>query len=248
MKIAIFVNTRGDLADCHESGHVCLYEKRSGVWTKVKEISLEMNLDMSLSEIKSGIKNAVSQLDECEVFIVRELKGLLHALLVEEMGFRTWKSKGTVVEQLEHVARHEQKFAALMENPAIAAEEQPCGRVARQKSCGSGCSMPGGQIPKPLSVGDVHDGYYRINLAEVLNNDPGLNSKQVLVPFMEEGRFRKLEILCDHPPRWFSSALKTLNLMAETETLESSGRWLKVVVMPKNADPAERGQQYRFSD
>ncbi|MDD2335566.1 MAG: Fe-only nitrogenase accessory protein AnfO [Geobacteraceae bacterium] len=247
MKIATFINTRGDVAGFHENGHICLYEKLSGVWTKAQEIHLEMNMDMSLSGMKNSLTIAVSQLDECEVFIVSELKGLMHALLVEEMGFRTWKSQGTVVEQLDNVFRHEKDFAAKKENPAIAAEEQPYGSVARQKSCGGGSSMPGkqsvpqgriysesgGQIPKPLPVGNIRDGHYRINLAEVLNNDPRLNSKQVLVPFMEETPFLKLEILCDHPPRWFSTELKNLNLMAEFETHDTSGRWLKLVIVPK---------------
>jgi hypothetical protein len=37
----------------------------------------------------------------------------------------------------------------------------------------------------------------------------------VLVPILEDSAFEKLEIFCDHVPRWFAGALAAMRLTAE---------------------------------
>ncbi|BCS55072.1 Fe-only nitrogenase accessory protein AnfO [Geobacter sp. SVR] len=249
MKIASYVNTHGSVAGFHEKGRICLYEEDpEGGWLKTKEVPLDMNPDLSLSEIKAGIRHAVAHLDDCKVFVVRELRGLLHAVLKEEHGFRTWKSAGSLLEQLDSVARHDRDFVAAQ--TARAAAGSTCGTPVRHAGCGGGCSphrsgstphqADGGKpesgrpLPMPQPLGN---GYYRIDLAEILNNDASLNSKEVLVPFMAGVAFKQLEILCDHPPRWFARELYKLNLAVASEVPDSTGKGFKVLVVP-NKDEA----------
>ena len=244
MKIATYLNTKGAVAGCHEKGRIYVYKQTADSWTAIKEIPLKMDQDLSLSEMKIRIKTAIAQLDDCEVFIVKEFRGLLHALLKEEFGFRTWKSEGTVLEQLDFVARHDKEFLAAQ--AALAAAGHSCSSSESHSGCGGGCSSRRPQrgsaasestqpLPQPVPVGDSNDGYYQINLAEILKKDVSLNSKQVLVPFMSGVTFKKLEVLCDHPPRWFSNELGKLNLMVESELPDSAGQGLKVMVVPIQA-------------
>ncbi|SKA15109.1 Fe-only nitrogenase accessory protein AnfO [Trichlorobacter thiogenes] len=244
MEIATYLNTKGAIAGCHEKGRICVYEQTEDSWTAIKEIALEMDLDLSLSEMKVRIKAAIAQLDDCEVFVVQEFRGLLHALLKEEFGFRTWKSEGTLLEQLEYVARHDREFVAAQ--AALAAAGHSCSSSESHSNCGGGCSSrrpqrgaapsaPAQPLPQPVPVGDSCDGYYQINLAEILKKDSSLNSKQVLVPFMSGVAFKKLEVLCDHPPRWFSNELGKLNLTVASELPDSTGAGLKVMVVPMQA-------------
>jgi Fe-only nitrogenase accessory protein AnfO len=88
-------------------------------------------------------------------------------------------------------------------------------------------------IPLPVLIGDITEGHYSINLAEILQDNPALNSRQVLIPALEEKTFKKLEIICDHIPRWFNNELRNLKLTAELEVPDESGKWLKIVVAPK---------------
>ncbi|MFA7059901.1 MAG: Fe-only nitrogenase accessory protein AnfO [Pedobacter sp.] len=248
MKIAAFVNDSGAAAGFYEKGHVCLYDQVSGTWEIAKKITMEINVEMSLAEIKEIFYSAMSQLEDCKVFIVREFKGLFHALLMEELGFHTWKSAGTMLEQLDNVVGQETEYVAELEKQAQANAGKQLGRTAGNGSCGGDCSSSrqaatitrgsesceaGCDVPRPVLISDIKEGCYSINLAEILQDNPALNSRQVLIPALEETSFKKLEIICDHTPRWFQNELNNLNLMAEPETLDASGHWLKIVVVPK---------------
>jgi len=82
----------------------------------------------------------------------------------------------------------------------------------------------------------VGNGCYRINLAQILAHDSNLNSKLVLVPFMENVSFKQLEVLCDHPPRWFARELHKLNLTVASEQPNSNGKGVNVLVVPVKAE------------
>jgi Fe-only nitrogenase accessory protein AnfO len=244
MKIACYINERGSMAGLDEKGWICLYEQDAEGWAKIMESPLDMTSGQSLQAIKAGIRHAVAQFDDCEVFVVSELKGLLHAVLKEEYGFRTWKSEGALVEQLDSVARHDQDFVAA--HAVREATVHTCAAPAGHSGCGGGgCgsrpfsrataqSESGTPLPAPKPLGD---GCYRINLAEILENDSSLNSKQVLVPFMACVAFKRLEVLCDHVPRWFGRELGKLNLVVASEEPDMSGKGMMVIVVP-----AERSQ------
>lgn len=248
VKIAAYVDDSGAAVGFYEKGQVCLYEQVSGAWEITKKIPLEINIEMSLLEIKELFFSAMSQLEDCKVFIVREFKGLFHALLIEELGFHTWKSEGTMLEQLDNVVLQEKEYVAELEKQALANADKPKVRVAGSGGCGGGCSPSrvaamGGQdsgacesaceVPLPVLTGDIADGCYSINLAAILEENPTLNSRQILMPALEETSFKKLEIICDHLPRWFNNELRNLKLTAGPEVPDETGKWLKVVVTRK---------------
>lgn len=248
MKIAAFVDDSGAVAGFYEKGHVCLYEQVSGTWEIAKRIMMDINVEMSLAEIKEIFYSAMSQLEDCKVFIVSEFKGLFHALLMEELGFHTWKSAGTMFEQLDNVVRQEREYVAELEKQAQTDAGKQADRISGHGGCGGGCSpsrqVPaiargsescgsGCDVPRPVLVGDIKEGRYSINLAGILQDNPALNSRQVLIPALEERSFKKLEIICHHIPRWFYNELRNLKLAASPEVPDESGQWLKVVVSPK---------------
>jgi Fe-only nitrogenase accessory protein AnfO len=249
MKIASYVNANGAVVGFQEKGQICLYEKEAENWVTIKEVPLDLNPDLPLAEIKTGIREAVTELDDCKVFVVKEFRGLLNAVLQEEFGFRTWKSEGSLLEQLDSVEQHDKEF--VIAEAARNAASHTCSVPTGGGGCGGGCSSGKGSpytykradhpdfgkaIPAPQSVGD---GCYRINLANILANDSSLNSKQVLVPFMEGVTFKQLEVLCDHPPRWFARELYKLNLTVASEQPNNAGKGCKVLVVPIKADTAQ---------
>lgn len=242
MKIAAYVDDSGAATGFYEKGQICLYDQVSGQWEITKKIPLQINQEMRLLDIKELFFHAMSQLEDCKVFIVREFKGLFHALLIEELGFHTWKSEGTMREQLDNVVRQETEYVAEREKQALANANKPKVRVASSGGCGGGCSparlaaMAGGScesacdVPLPVLIGDISEGRYSINLAEILEENPALNSRQILMPALEGTSFKKLVIICDHLPRWFNNELRNLKLTAESEVPDETGKWLKVVV------------------
>ena len=239
MKIATFINEHGETADFSDKGAVCLYEQTGGNWVKKKELFLELTMDMGLDALRRNLRKVVSQLDGCEIFLVKKLNGVLHILL-EEMKFRTWISEGTIREQLDNVAKKERDLAAQIKRDSYDTHEQSCNKAAgcgNSSRCGGSRNLSCDGLPKhdglpPLSSVAVNkgDGYYRINLAEVLKTNPGMNSREALIPFMQGNTYRKLEIIADHQPRWFSRMVNLLNLNVESEEPIALGHQIKIVI------------------
>ncbi len=207
MKIAVIIDEAGELVNRCENSRVCLYEKGLAGWTLEKQLRLDVPQGTGLPEAKRRLKGIFCQLDGCEVFLLRELRGLLFVLL-QEMGFRIWKSDGALAEQLDQVVLKEAEVATVVLKP----------------------------LPAPVPIGTAGDGRFRINLAEALENDPSLNSKQILIPVLEKFAFQKLEIICDHLPRWFPQECERLKLLTESESPNTAGRGIRVVVLPKRRE------------
>ncbi|MGV6472781.1 Fe-only nitrogenase accessory protein AnfO [Azotobacter vinelandii] len=237
MKIAAYLDRHGDMAGLYTAGRFQLYEKDDEHWILKRQVPLEITAEMNIPEVKQALREAVVHLEDCKTLLSAEVRGLLYSLLQEEMGFRTWKSQGSLHEQLDNVARNELDLAL---REALAAAEAE--KAAAQASAG-GCAGGGGggkrrsaagapepeSIPQPECLGE---GRYRLDLEAALKGNKELNSRQVLIPFLENTVFCEFEILCDHVPRWFSHKLDELNLRAESEELAGPKKGLKLRVLP----------------
>lgn len=243
MKITAYVDQNGDMAGLYTGGVLQLYTKEGDCWTLNKQVPLNITSEMNISEVKTTLRTAVAHLEDCKTLLSAEVRGLLYSILQEEMGFRTWKSEGSLQEQLDNVARNELDLA--LKEALAAAEAKQAAEAAVSSGCGGGsCGGKGRQvaegqgnaesteeIPQPECT---REGYYQLNLEQVLKDHKSLNSRQVLLPFLEGTVFQQFDILCDHVPRWLSHKLEELNLMAEFEDLNGPKKGLKVRVTPKS--------------
>jgi len=189
MLIAAYVGTSGEIVDYFEPGSLCLYEDLSGTWVKVGEAPLSLQPDMPLGLLKGKFVEATEKLGKkSRVFLAKELRGILRVFL-EEQGFRVWKSRGLLEVQLSDARRQEED--ALAEQAALDAA-----------------------LPQPDPVGDPAEGNYHFDLMKILSEGDCHVSRDLLMPFLETVSFARLEVLCDHVPRWFPMELPELGLEA----------------------------------
>lgn len=206
MKIAAFVNAGGEVADFFEDGRICLFSKAAEGWEKIREIPLAIREEMGLGEVKHSLAASVAQMKDCDLFVLRDLRGGIKAML-EDHGFRVWKSNGALAEQLDNVALREMELVVIEQQ-----EKAP--------------------IPGPDLVGELRDARYKVNLVELLQSGMPHVSRDVLMPFFETVAFQRLEIICQHIPKWFAMEFPGLGLRVDSTTADASGNEITVVVVP----------------
>lgn len=191
---------------------------------------------MGLAELRGALENVAAQAEGCDVFLVGESRGLLHVFL-SELGFRTWRSEGTLIEQLENVS--------LKDAETLSSRNSAC------HSLSYGIAVAG----HPEIIWMHRDGilwllagqclfHYALEiplmditgsiLLKSLAMNQTLISKQVLLPFLTKYEFQKLEISCDHLPKWLANEIDQLNFRMEFGTTGSSFKEMKVMIFPGN--------------
>ncbi|THF65929.1 Fe-only nitrogenase accessory protein AnfO [Pseudothauera nasutitermitis] len=218
MKITAHVNARGEPASLYEPGRLRLYEQteengRQG-WRVLHDVALEISEDMPLQAVKAALHGAAAHMEDSKVLLSGSVRGMPYSVFQEELGYRIWKSEGPLLAQLDTVARKEAEQAASKRYDIVALASRP--------------------VPAPVQLSDAEPGCFWIDLAEALKYVPTPTSRQILIPFLERGQFRKLEIVCDHIPKWMAWEMERLDLSAESEAVDSSGVGVKVTVYTRH--------------
>jgi Fe-only nitrogenase accessory protein AnfO len=202
MRIATYLDAQGEVGGFLGTGTICVYENKDGRWEKISVTPLSLDANMSLSEMKQALGVAVYPITQCEVFLLRELRGIFRVFL-EDWGFHVWKSLGSLEEQLEQVSEQERNM--------------PKGE-------------PEVILPKP--VGNVRNGHYRVNLIELVQSGVPQVSREILLPFFDTVVFTRLEIISDHVPRWLPLEIEEMGLRIESQTPNPKGEGTQIVIVP----------------
>jgi Fe-only nitrogenase accessory protein AnfO len=196
MKIAVLVDENENIVSFNEPGILKLYEMDENGWHCIREIPFKPNLNMNLPEIRQYIYMTASQLDDCKSLVTRKTAGIFNAVFEEELGMKVWTVAGSPLEALNQI-KEEKKSQPEHDSPEP--ESDPTDET-------------------PFTVIDpAGDGVYRINMVKTQKKNSSFTSKDILLPFLKERKFRELEIICLHPPKWFDSVLKTLDLEYKIE-------------------------------
>lgn len=225
MKVVAYLDAQGKMASLYTPGCLHLYQHREtdggpGAWHPLREVAFTVDQAMRLPAVKAAVHAAAAGLDDCKVLVSGEVRGMIYTVFQEELGFRTWKSEGPLFEQLDSVREKEIELQAKKRFEIIALSN----------------------VPAPMLLGDPRQGAFWIDLKEALNHASGSTSRQILIPFLQAGRFRKLEILCDHLPKWLSWELERLDMSAESEMIDATGNGLRVTIYPRTT-PEGRARQ-----
>lgn len=205
MIIAALTDKEGNALSFYGSGFVKVFSNDKGSWNCIREFPFELYEEKGLAEIQRCIQNMLTRLDECRILMVKFIKGVPLSIL-KESGVSVWKVDGSPSVFFEHIREEEE---------TIWAEHQKSIKLS---------------LPEPLPVGDKKHGIYAIDLVHVQAKGTGFNSKDVLLPFLQQQVFRKLEVVCEHLPKWFEKEFESLKLQFRIE--ESSDDLCHAIVFP----------------
>lgn len=202
MKIAVFLDEEGQILPFYSSGIVEIYSDEESGWECVNQIPLDLTVQKDLVDVQVKVQLLASDFEDCTLLVVQNIKGL-PLVLLQEAGIGIWKAEGKFSCEMFHFVKG--KLEA-----AIKAQEK--------------------KVVRPSLVGDEQEAEYEIDMIPLLSGDRSLNSIDILVPFMQETNFRKLQIICSHLPKWFNRALEAFELTSRQE--EVAPDVLRVTVNP----------------
>ena len=202
MKIAVFIDEYSHILPFYSSGIVEIYSDDESTWKCINQIPFDMSYQRDLADVQLNINMLTSEFETCSLLVVDNIKVLPSALL-QERGIGVWKFSGLFLPELLDFVKTELEKALV---------------------------KPEKVLVRPVLVGSEEEAEYEIDLVSVLGGNSGLNSMDILIPFMKETNFRELHIRCSHVPKWFNKVLELFQLDLKLE--EIAPNLLKATVSP----------------
>lgn len=200
-EIAVFLDNQGRTGSLGEAGRVCVYRRRQQIWAVARERDCALAAAGGLKGLRRQMAELLAFLGDCRIFVASSLAGVPYYEL-EKAGFNLWEETGEPLTYLEAVWAREERERT----PEKAA---PVADV----------------LPAPT---EKAPGHYFLSLREIQARNAGITSKQVLQPFLRQGRFSLLEVVCDHLPPWLEVELQAGGLTWTSEKI--SERETKVII------------------
>ena len=196
--IAVLLNKKGFTSSIKEEGVIKVYSKNSCVdpWEVSTEFPFSLTGISSIPALRSKLSDILRKVGDTKIFVASEVAGQLYSVL-EANKFNIYEVDGEPSQFLESIIDMEE------ENKVVAAQKaQPV------------------KIPEPQKTSI--EGEYFIDLGAALDIDSTVTSKKILLPFIERTDYKKLEILCDHIPRWFDDEFEKRELKSTTTELKKN--------------------------
>jgi len=187
-EVAVCINDNGVTSSLYDANAIVIYQKTQGSWKVSREQKFSLDKQAGLAGLRRQMAEIILFLDQCRIFVGCSVVGVPYFEL-EKMQCSIWEFEGVPLSFLDYVLKQEED------------------KVQEGQ-------LPTNTIPVPV---EREKGDYYISIKEVQENASGITSKQVLLPFLRQGKFYRLEVLCNHIPPWLEAELTGGNLVGEVE-------------------------------
>lgn len=193
--VAVFVDDDGITASLSQPGKIVIYQRYQGAWRILREKPFCLNLGQGLRMMRTQMAELLAFLDGCKIFLGQSVTGVPYFEL-EKADISVWEFAGKPLDFLEYI---------------LAAEEKAQMQQANEREIY--------QIPVPK---ETAHGYYQISIKDIQENNGAVTSKQVLLPFIRQGSFYALEVVCNHIPPWLEGELAIGKLASRIEKVSNN--------------------------
>lgn len=189
-EIAVHVGVDGVTQNIYEPGILKIYQKRQGSWQMIRQQDFTLAQDKGLREMRKQVSEMIEGMGDCRIFVAATITGLPYYEL-EKAGYSVWEFNGKPEEFLDYILEKEEEIPMDSAEAAIV--------------------MP---VPE-----DLGNGFYRISIKEIQENETGFTSKQILMPFIQKGQYYQLEIICNHIPPWLEAEIMMGHFVSDQEKI-----------------------------
>lgn len=191
-EIATIIGDDGRTAALTVPGTVVVYKRLKGMWNIERKMRYSPDENDTLSDLRKKIRELISFLEECRIFVAQSATGALY--------FELMKAGCSVYESLE-------RPEDFLEDVLDQEEKEQINKLSKRADA----------IPGPY---ERAPGEFVVSIKEIQGVMPGITSKQILQGFIREGNFHLLEVICDHIPPWLEmeSEQKGFHIESEART------------------------------
>ncbi|HEY3361162.1 MAG TPA: Fe-only nitrogenase accessory protein AnfO [Methanosarcina sp.] len=190
MKIAVVENDNQKTSSIFEPGFIVIYEEDGREWKVLNRFENKVCNAKGMAAVRTAVADTIKQLDDVKVIVASEIPGIASGTF-QAADFDIFLVENSVLTILDSIKKE------MLE----AIEE-------RQKE------PPKFDITQFLEPG-VSKGDFSINIEEIMFKNPDLTSKKILIPYLKNGEFNRLDVICSHLPKWFVTNLGALGFEYE---------------------------------
>ncbi len=191
MKIAVVENSDKKTSSIFEPGFITIYDEDDGKWTVLNRFENKVYNAKGIAAVRTAVADTVKQLGDVKIVVASEIPGVAFGTF-QAAGFDIFLVENSVPDILDSVKK--EILEVINE---------------RQKK------TPKFDIMQFLEPG-MNKGDFSLNMEEILLKNPDLTSKKILIPYLKNGEFNRLDVICSHIPKWFYTDLDFLGFKYET--------------------------------
>jgi Fe-only nitrogenase accessory protein AnfO len=192
LKIAVVENDNWEASSIFEPGFIAIYEEEGGEWKVLNRFENKACNARGMAAVRMAVADVVKQLgDDVKVIVASEIPGIASGTL-QAAGFDIFLVENSSVLNV---------LDSIKKDMVETIEE-------RQKE------PPKFDIIQYLEPGE-NEGDFSINIEKVMFKHPNLTSKKILIPYIKNGDFNRLDVTCSHLPKWFVTELGSMGFEYE---------------------------------
>jgi len=206
LKIAVVENENQKASSIFEPGFIAIYEEDGGEWKVLTRFENQVCNARGMAAVRTSVADTIKQLGDIKVIVASEIPGIASGTF-QAASFDIFIVEGNVPDLLDSIKKE------MLET----IEE-------RQKE------PPKFDITQFLEPG-VNKGDFSINIEDIMFKNPDLTSKKILIPYLKNGKFNILDVICSHIPKWFVTNLGAMGFEYEIVNDLPNRKTVRVVRM-----------------
>ncbi|MPM94098.1 hypothetical protein SDC9_141241 [bioreactor metagenome] len=191
MKIAVIENDSQQTSSMFKPGFITIYEEDGREWKVLERFENKVCNAKGMAEVRMAVKDIIKQLGDVKIIVASEIPGIASGTF-QASGFDIFFVENSVPDILSSIKKE------MLETIEEGHKEPSKFDIT--------------QFLKP----GVNKGDFSINIEEIMFKHPDLTSKKILIPYLKNGEFNSLDVICSHIPKWFITDLSSMGFEYET--------------------------------
>jgi Fe-only nitrogenase accessory protein AnfO len=204
LKIAIVESNNQEPSSIFEPGFVTTYKEDGGEWKVLNRFENKICNAKGIAAVRMAVADTAKQLGDVKIVVASEIPGIAFGTF-QAAGFGIFLVENSASDVLDSVKK--EMLEVIKER-----QEKP------QK-------FDIMQFLEPC----MHKGDFCLNMKEILSKNSQLTSKSILISYLKNGKFNRLDVICSHIPKWFNKDLSVLGFEYEAVNVLPNEMTVRIV-------------------